>query len=80
MGIKVLAATEEWPYMPHLTIVKMATEAHALEACKIARERWSRYQGSRTAQIRKLSFVREDSLNCWVDLAGIPLGRTLVKS
>jgi 2'-5' RNA ligase len=80
MAIKVLGAREEWPYMPHLTIVKMSNEAHALDACKVAREQWSQYSGSRIAHIRELSFVREESPSCWVDVAGIPLGRALVNS
>jgi hypothetical protein len=28
--------------------------------------------------LQKLTFVREDAQNCWVDLAPIRLGRTLV--
>ncbi len=80
LSTRALMGVEEWPYMPHLTIVKMSSEVHAQEACRTARDRWSQYQGSRRAQIRELSFVREDSPSCWVDLAGIPLGSTLVKS
>ncbi len=78
LNVKVLAAEEEWPYIPHLTIVKMNTEAQAEAAFGVARERWARFRGSRSIPVKELTFVREDEKNCWVDLAGVPLGRSLV--
>jgi 2'-5' RNA ligase len=69
---------EEWPYIPHLTIVKMSGEPQALDAFKIASERWQLYSGSRRILLERLSFVREDAQNCWVDLAPVTLGRRLV--
>jgi len=69
---------EEWPYIPHMTIAKMNGEQAAQTAFRIARERWSQYHGSRRIQLERLSFVREDAQNCWVDLAPVRLGRTLV--
>jgi 2'-5' RNA ligase len=69
---------EQWPYMPHLTIVKMAHEDQALRAFEVARKRWTRYEGSRRIAVEELTFVREDENNSWVDLAPIPLGRSLV--
>lgn len=69
---------EEWPYIPHLTIVKMGSEAPARAAYEIARERWERYTDSRRILLERLTFVREESPNCWVDLAPIQLGRRLV--
>lgn len=74
----VLAFREEWPYIPHLTIVKMSGEQAAQSAFQIARERWEQYSGSRRILLERLTFVREDAQNCWVDLAPIPLGRRLV--
>jgi len=74
----VLSFREEWPYIPHLTIVKMSAEQPAKNAFELARERWDRYSGSRRILLEKLTFVREDDQNCWVDLAPVPLGRTLV--
>ena len=35
----------------------------------MARERWNHYSGSRRILLEKLTFVREDEENCWVDLA-----------
>ena len=69
---------EEWPYIPHLTIAKMSSEPAAKGAFEIARERWLEYCGSRRILLERLTFVREDSLNCWVDLAPVQLGRRLV--
>jgi 2'-5' RNA ligase len=75
---QALACAEEWPYIPHLTIVKMATEPMAEKAMGIARERWQKYSGSRRIVLDRLTFVREDAQNCWVDLAPVPLGGSLV--
>lgn len=69
---------EQWPYMPHLTIVKMAAEDQALRAFQVARQRWKEYSGSPRVIIEELTFVREGEDNTWVDLKPIPLGRTLV--
>jgi hypothetical protein len=64
--------------MPHLTIVKMATEEQARRAFEVARERWSQYKGSPRIAVEELTFVREAENSSWVDLAPIPLGRSLV--
>jgi len=78
LNIQALKCEEEWPYMPHLTIVKLATEAQAQQAYIIARDRWAQYQGSRRISVRELTFVREEDNSRWIDLAGVPLGRSLV--
>ncbi len=69
---------EEWPYIPHLTIVKMGSEPPAHAAFEFARQRWQDYSGSRRLLLERLTFVREDSPNCWVDLAPVHLGSRLV--
>jgi 2'-5' RNA ligase len=74
----VLHFKEEWSYIPHLTVVKMGTEPSAQKALETARLRWAQYTGTRRILLEKLTFVREDAQNCWVDLAPVPLGRTLV--
>ena len=74
-----LLTEEEWPYMPHLTIVKLSTQELAQKAYIVARDRWGQFVGSRSVPISELTFVREKEPNCWVDLAGIPLGRSLLK-
>jgi 2'-5' RNA ligase len=75
---QILAFVEEWPYIPHLTVVKMATEPMAERALRVARERWQQYSGSRRIRLDRLTFVREDAQNCWVDLAPVLLGGSLV--
>ncbi len=75
---QILAFAEEWPYIPHLTVVKMATEPMAEQALRVARERWQQYAGSRRILLDRLTFVREDAQNCWVDLAPVLLGGSLV--
>jgi 2'-5' RNA ligase len=78
LNTQALAFAEEWPYIPHLTIVKMPTEQAAQSALEIARKRWQQYSGSRRIRLDRLTFVREDAQNCWVDLAPVLLGGTLV--
>jgi hypothetical protein len=60
----------------------MGAEPPAQTAFEVARRRWSHYSGSRRILLERLTFVREDiregALNCWVDLASVVLGRTLV--
>ena len=78
LNIEVLRYCEEWPYIPHMTIVKMGTEQPAETAFQTARSRWQEYLGTRRITLERLTFVREDSPNCWVDLAPVVLGRKLV--
>jgi 2'-5' RNA ligase len=78
LNTETMACKEEWPYIPHLTIVKMSAEEPARGAFQIARERWAEYQGSRRILLERLTFVREDVENRWIDLAPIPLGGRLV--
>ena len=75
-----LACNEEWPYMPHLTIVKMGTENEAQHAYRMARTRWAEFEGSRCVEVRDLTFVREEAPYNWVDLATVPLGAQRVTS
>jgi 2'-5' RNA ligase len=79
LNTKALACGEEWPYMPHLTIVKLSTEELAQQAYIFSRDRWALFAGSRHIPISELTFVREQEQNRWEDLAGIPLGRSLMK-
>jgi 2'-5' RNA ligase len=78
LNVNALACREEWPYMPHLTIVKMSAEDQAQYAYRVARARWADFDEPRSIGIRDLTFVREEGQNDWVDLAEIPLGQQLV--
>jgi 2'-5' RNA ligase len=79
LNTEALAAVEQWSYMPHLTIVKISSEELAQQAYLIARDLWAEFQGSRKILAKELTFVREEGLNRWVDLAGLPLGPRLVQ-
>src|SRR5579883_2403665 len=68
-----LGVEEEWPYLPHLTIVKMSTEAQAQEAYLLARHRWTEYEASRCIHVRELTFVREQEDHSWIDVGAVPL-------
>jgi len=78
LNTEVFAHKEEWPYIPHLTIVKMTVEHAAQHALQTARQRWEQYKGSRRILLERLTFVREDAQNRWHDLAPVRLGRQLV--
>ncbi|MGA8274080.1 MAG: 2'-5' RNA ligase family protein [Candidatus Sulfotelmatobacter sp.] len=78
LNTQVLAFAEEWPYTPHLTVVKMPTEEEAEQALKIAGERWRNYSGTRRILLDRLTFVREEAQHRWVDLAPVLLGGTPV--
>jgi len=78
LNTQSLSFVEEWSYLPHVTIAKMAAEPAAQEAFRTAQERWAKYLGSRRIMLERLTFVREESPNCWVDLAPVLLGRNLV--
>ena len=78
LNIDGLQFSEEWSYIPHLTIAKMGAENLARTAYETARELWDRYSGSRRILLEKLTFVREESPNCWVDIAPVLLGCRLV--
>ena len=68
-----LRYAEPWPYMPHLTIVKMDTDDEARKVVGLARPRWDRCEDSRRIRIDKLTFVKGVGER-WMDLAEIPLG------
>ena len=74
LNIEGLAYQEEWPYMPHLTIVKMGAEDQAQHAYRVARNRWAEFEGNRCIEVRNLTFVREEAPYHWIDLATLPLG------
>src|SRR5579863_2461722 len=69
----VLEFDEPWPYMPHLTIVKMDSVEQARKVLGTARRRWRDYQQTRTVRVDSLTLVK-GSGERWVDLAHVPLG------
>jgi 2'-5' RNA ligase len=78
MNTGPLFTEEQWPYMPHLTIIKLPEMNMAPEALEVARRRWAEYKGPRTILVDQLTFVRGGrDLYEWNDLAPVPLGKTL---
>jgi 2'-5' RNA ligase len=71
---KGLGCVENWPYVPHLTIVKTEQDEQARVACVVARERWAQFPGRRQVHVEELMFVRENG-DCWQDVAPVLLGR-----
>jgi 2'-5' RNA ligase len=80
LNVGPLECHEEWPYMPHLTIVKMPHAEQTPDALGESRRRWADYQGSRTTVIDELAFVRESENNQWIDLARFSLTPAPVKT
>ena len=76
---KMLCCNENWPYIPHLTIVKTERDEEAQRAFTIAHERWAQFEGKRHAHLEELMFVRESD-GQWQDLAPVPLGRGQLSS
>jgi 2'-5' RNA ligase len=74
-----LAYDEQWPYMPHLTVVKVNSLDDAACALDVARERWARFNSARKVRIEELTFVRQgDTSDTWIDIAPVRLGQKLV--
>lgn len=74
-----LRGEEEWPYIPHLTIIKTKLDEQARQAWGVAKERWSQFQGLRQIHVEDLMLVRQNG-DCWWDVASVPLGRSLLSS
>jgi 2'-5' RNA ligase len=79
LNVGALQYAEPWPYMPHLTIVKLPTEEAARQAAELSRQRWASFGHSRRILIEEVTFVREgNETHSWVDLASLPLGSRAV--
>jgi hypothetical protein len=57
----------------------LSNEELAQRAYIFARDRWALFAGARQIPVSELTFVREEEPNQWVDLAGIRLGRSIVR-
>lgn len=73
-----LQCCEPWPYMPHLTIVKMDTVDEARKVVGLARPHWDSCEDSRKVRIDSITFVKGGGER-WIDLATIPLDLQLKK-
>src|SRR3954463_6513657 len=68
-----LYCAEEWPYMPHMTIVKLPEMDGAYAALEAARSRWAEFTGDKSAAIEEVTFVREGTNHQWIDIATVKL-------
>lgn len=68
-----LGGKEDWPYVPHMTILKTMTFAQVADARATAQAQWARFAGSRVGWVQELTFVREGADQTWVDLATVRL-------
>ncbi len=64
---------EPWPYMPHMTVVKMDTVDEARKVVGMARQRWDNFTEGRKIRIDSLVFVKGNNER-WMDVAQIPIG------
>jgi 2'-5' RNA ligase len=78
LNVAPLHADEQWPYMPHLTIVKVDELPVAEQALQIARQRWAKFTFPRKVVVEEITFVRQGECNTWIDLAPVPLGPNMV--
>ena len=76
-SVNALCCEEEWPYVPHLTIIKTEEDQQARDAVDLARKRWTEFNGPRQIHVDELMFVREVN-SVWHDVAPFPLGRSLL--
>ena len=76
---KALCCEENWPYIPHLTIMKTEHDEQARGAAIVAKERWEKFDGKRQVHVDELMFVRETD-GIWQDVAPLPLGRGQLSS
>jgi 2'-5' RNA ligase len=76
---KGLRCSENWPYIPHVTILKTETNEQANAALTLARQRWAEFSGEREVMVEKLMFVRESD-NRWQDVAPVLLGHGQLSS
>lgn len=74
-----LSCDENWPYIPHLTIMKTEMDEQARAAYAVARERWAAFPGKRQVHVEELMFVREKD-GTWQDVAAVALGRGQLSS
>jgi len=77
LNTAALGFDEPWPYMPHLTVFRMYDMQRAQDAFMVARQRWDAYGCARTIRVEELTFVRQAAPERWIDLAPVPLGRSL---
>jgi 2'-5' RNA ligase len=66
--------TEEYSYVPHITLSHDVTDAECAEHLEFARARWASFSPP-PVHVETLTFVQQTSNAHWADLAELTLGR-----
>jgi 2'-5' RNA ligase len=66
---------EALPYLPHLTVAALSSDADAVRTAETVRRCWAEYNGPRFAMVSEITFAVDRELNNhWEDLATYALG------
>ncbi len=68
-----------FPFHPHVTIAQDFNGATVEEVAQQARDIWATWTGSRTFNVRLLSFVKNVAIGQWDDLASVHLAEPPTK-
>ena len=74
MSSELFQKAEAYQYDPHITLSMEADTQRTEEFLKMARGRWSSFNGSRTIAVDRLSLVRQADDDSWGDLAQARVG------
>jgi 2'-5' RNA ligase len=76
LNVGDLAFQEEYAYHPHITLAQNfnPSQLHAIQ--EIASTRWREFDGERGFLMDRLTFVRYEGSNGWVDIAECRLALT----
>jgi len=70
-----LVCREAYPYHPHITLAQQLAPEQMAGVYEFARRRWAEYRGARSFAVDRVTFVRGETLDHWIDLAECPIGR-----
>jgi 2'-5' RNA ligase len=73
-----LAATEPFPYHPHITLAQDLTPGQVQPLYQLARERWAAFPASRRIRAERACFVQSRADAAWLDLAEFRLQGVVV--
>ena len=73
LNVGDLAFTEEYSYHPHITLAQNFDPSLLNAIQELATGRWNEFDGERGFLMDRLTFVRNDGSNGWLDIAECPL-------
>jgi 2'-5' RNA ligase len=74
-----LAFDEPFAYHPHITLAQELPTGDVQAVHELAVRRWAEYRGQHAFRAQKVTFVRNTTGNCWVDLQEFELGAVTVR-